>query len=624
MRNSPLAIHRYILLFLPSRPLVRESYESAAISLCPILVRGIPHFWASTPTIPITEFLQLFWKISPNGDWIAVGGQSSDSDESQIGLWNVWNRIGFQWRYCKHDNCFVNHLSFHEGSSKLKVCCWSGLTCIWDISELHHNKTPEWQQEYDEVIKWSEDGSWVVLSGRDQDESLRLYDTTASTWTKLLDVPHLNENKTSRLIPFFVRQLDGKSWVALRIFEENDKYPACSLIRFWDWSSGRRIRSCMDDLYIPIDRTLHPTKNYDVSRDGKYIVFYARLSPTTTFHNIHVCSCEHGEVRRLWSSPDIEFKRVTLKFFSQEGELMLLVANKGDDPVGNRLSVFAALNGSLLKVRFPESFPFKIETSINDSYAAMEDKDETCSIIRTDSLEILDSFQLRVFGFSTDPDSVVVGLSGNQLLIYPTESSRDFEDPIRDTDKILSMDCSPNNMLIASEDQSGLLVIWEVTSGERLHEYQMDGELNMARFSNDSSLLLLLLRGEGLEFIYVLDIASYKLTEIWTGQYLTSRIRTPDANCLDAIFFPQTNRIASIHIDGIFRIFFFALESPEVRSFQATIDDPKLTSSTGEQIIISNNEEYIAIYQQDSKFIHYWPIQANSMPFSFNWRLFRV
>lgn len=271
----------------------------------------------------------------------------------------------------------------------------------------------------------------------------------------------------------------------------------------------------MDDLYIPIDRTLYPTKNYDVSKDGKYVAFYARSHPTTSDHQVHVCSCESGGICRLWSGPTTQCKKVTLKFFSHGEELMLMVASRGDGPGENLPSIHAALNGSLQKFTPLGSFPFKIEISSNGDFAAMESSDGKCKVMVTETLEILDEFEVNLLRFCTD----VVGLRENRLVICPVGSSPDLRPTSRHAQKVLSMDCSPDGKLLASGDRGGLLVLWNLTNGEQLYDYKMDGELNSVLFSADSSLLLLNLRGGEMDFIFILHIASYELTEIWKARY---------------------------------------------------------------------------------------------------------
>lgn len=83
---------------------------------------------------------------------------------------------------------------------------------------------------------------------------------------------------------------------------------------------------------------------------------------------------------------------------------------------------------------------------------------------------------------------------------------------------------------------------------------------------------------------------------------------------LDITFFPRTNRVAGVHVDSLFRVF-NSPDSPKFESCEGRIEDPNLEHSTGEQIVISNNEEYIAIHQDESNIIHCWSWQENQVPF---------
>ncbi|PVG01650.1 hypothetical protein CPB86DRAFT_752981, partial [Serendipita vermifera] len=399
IRKFPLAIYQYVIPSLPRGSQVLESYVPATTYRCPSMLWGIPLHWNPNLGIPFTEFFPCDWKFSSNGDWIAMGGELIDSYESQIGLWNLRSGIGFQWRYCEHDDCSVDHVSFHKDSTKLKACCDYGITSVWDISTLHHDKTPEWQQEFDEVLKWSEDGYWVCVLRKDEDRSVHLYDALTSTWTKLLDPPH----PQNIVDGFFILQ-SQKCWIALQSLEEGERNCDYSLIHFWD-CSGRRIWSCMDGLYIPIDQvspsidqSSYPTKYYDLTKDGKYIAFYACSTPTSNDHNVHMCACENGEIRRLWHGPTIQGRSVTLKFFSQRGELMLMIASPGTEPGGYLLSVYAATNNSLQQFISLESFPFKIEISSDGNFAAMEFTNRVCKFIMTENLTILGNFNLTLLG----------------------------------------------------------------------------------------------------------------------------------------------------------------------------------------------------------------------------------
>lgn len=85
---------------------------------------------------------------------------------------------------------------------------------------MYSDKVPEWQQELDGVLKWSEDGRWVCLSKGDQDESIHLDDTSTCSWTKLVNLSRLQEITSPWLVPFFIHWSQGKYWIALRILEE--------------------------------------------------------------------------------------------------------------------------------------------------------------------------------------------------------------------------------------------------------------------------------------------------------------------------------------------------------------------------------------------------------------------
>lgn len=476
--------------------------------------------------------------ISPNGNLIASGDELSEV--------NIW-----KYATGEHLCCFdtkqleVNTVIFSPDSTLLATAGKDGTVRTWEVDSWKPAGVP--LRHGDEVycVAFSPTGQWIATGGRDNTVRIWELGSSQSTeeWEHPDDIEDLDISASGKFVATGCHDGQVRLWREGAVNEE------------WRWEPKEDISpiSCVriapDERQISVCRNRQQIQFLDLS-DGHSLLQMDHIpSRVSTCEFMAdgvtiVFGCHDGSLH-LRRAPSTTLFRATDDVnkiaFTADRDLFAAAGRSGSVTVFDVVLEKVVLSEGRTAGRFPSAAISPDRKTL--AYAGI-DKTKwdltTGQRLATGGGEFWQTRQARDLQYSPDGSILAMAVMDGTCSLYAADSfpngeplnilehmipNKNGDGIVRDNSEITCCDFSPDGSLIATSSCNNLVAIWDVNTGNLLHEFNNHAApVECVVFSPDGKLLA---SGDAVGVVLLFDVESRTLlsgtrdhgSEVWTVRF---------------------------------------------------------------------------------------------------------